>query len=146
VHADADECERVQTLRTNKYFSAHANIVKGLTDAICTHVKLANPKAPLIFSLHGPTGTGKSLFHQLLAEALYGEEHVLPFMNPANAGRWTRCSRWVKSWTKPKKYEVRRRRDHAQLAAQICHFFYAHASCRSYRVQPCCLSTQRRSG
>jgi ATP-dependent Lon protease len=67
--------------------------VTQLTDAVCDHVKnvrtqpataaarepeaLAavcakpSPRKPLVLSLHGPPGVGKTYFHKLLAEAVY---------------------------------------------------------------------------
>lgn len=77
-------CVRVMALRDSPYFTGHAQLVYHLTDAICTHVKLRSPVDPLIISLHGSPGTGKSLFHQLVAEALFDQPHNLPFLDPPN--------------------------------------------------------------
>ncbi len=46
--------------------------VAKLVDSICAHLWEPSPKRPLVLSLHGPPGVGKSYFHQLLAEAAYG--------------------------------------------------------------------------
>ncbi|KAK3258929.1 hypothetical protein CYMTET_32049, partial [Cymbomonas tetramitiformis] len=40
-------------------------------DAVCDHLSEDNPRKPLVLSLHGPPGVGKSYFHMLLAQALY---------------------------------------------------------------------------
>lgn len=42
-----------------------------LLSLVCDHVAQARPTKPLVLSLHGPPGVGKSLFHSLLADALY---------------------------------------------------------------------------
>eukprot|EP00740_Mantoniella_antarctica_P019832 CAMPEP_0198706630 /NCGR_PEP_ID=MMETSP1468-20131203/391066_1 /TAXON_ID=1461545 /ORGANISM="Mantoniella sp, Strain CCMP1436" /LENGTH=134 /DNA_ID=CAMNT_0044465579 /DNA_START=679 /DNA_END=1080 /DNA_ORIENTATION=- len=46
-----------------------------LVDAVCDHVEQSNPRKPLVASLHGSFGVGKSYFHQLLAQALYNASH-----------------------------------------------------------------------
>lgn len=43
-----------------------------IISAICQHLSKENPEKPLIFSLHGPPGTGKTFTHYLTAKALYG--------------------------------------------------------------------------
>ena len=42
-----------------------------LADAVCDHLADPNPGKPLVLSLHGSPGVGKSYFHQILAQALY---------------------------------------------------------------------------
>ena len=42
-----------------------------LADAVCDHVENPRPSKPLVASLHGSPGIGKSYFHQLLAQGLY---------------------------------------------------------------------------
>ena len=56
----------MRSLRRGQSLAAHL-----LADAVCDHVE--NPRAgkPLVASLHGSPGIGKSYFHQLLAQALY---------------------------------------------------------------------------
>ncbi|DBA91747.1 hypothetical protein WJX77_012496 [Trebouxia sp. C0004] len=41
------------------------------SDAICDHLLKEQPQKPLVLSVHGPPGIGKSLSHRLLAQALY---------------------------------------------------------------------------
>lgn len=48
--------------------------LRQLCDAICDHVSNANPNKPLVLSVHGPPGVGKSMVHQLAAKALYNAE------------------------------------------------------------------------
>jgi hypothetical protein len=45
--------------------------LQQLTDAVCDHLAEASPTRPLVLSLHGPPGVGKTLFHRLLAQAGY---------------------------------------------------------------------------
>eukprot|EP00241_Pyramimonas_parkeae_P006772 CAMPEP_0114226676 /NCGR_PEP_ID=MMETSP0058-20121206/1364_1 /TAXON_ID=36894 /ORGANISM="Pyramimonas parkeae, CCMP726" /LENGTH=323 /DNA_ID=CAMNT_0001337427 /DNA_START=271 /DNA_END=1242 /DNA_ORIENTATION=- len=42
-----------------------------MRDAICDHLTEERPEHPLVLSLHGPPGVGKSLYHRMLAESLY---------------------------------------------------------------------------
>ena len=63
-------CHRVRT-----HLAAHLHgqdtAAHLLADAVCDHVENPNPTKPLVASLHGSPGVGKSYFHQLLAQALY---------------------------------------------------------------------------
>lgn len=43
-------------------------------DAICQHLKDEQPQQPLVLSVHGPPGVGKSLMHLLLARILYNKK------------------------------------------------------------------------
>lgn len=45
-----------------------------LVDAVCTHLATAHHKKPLILSVHGPPGVGKTFTHTLLARALYNKQ------------------------------------------------------------------------
>lgn len=45
--------------------------LRQISDAVCDHLANKAPKKPLVLSLHGPPGVGKSFFHQLAAQALY---------------------------------------------------------------------------
>ena len=63
-------CERVRAhLAANLHGQDTA--VNLLADAVCDHVASPRPNKPLVASLHGSPGIGKSYFHQLLAQALY---------------------------------------------------------------------------
>ena len=42
-----------------------------ISDAVCDHLANEAPRKPLVLSVHGPPGVGKSLFHQEAARALY---------------------------------------------------------------------------
>jgi hypothetical protein len=49
--------------------------IRQLTDAVCYHISREHkPAKPLIISVHGPPGVGKTLTHQLLARALYNRQ------------------------------------------------------------------------
>lgn len=46
----------------------------ALTDAVCDHLtrqREGTPSKPLVVSIHGPPGVGKTYFHQLAGHALY---------------------------------------------------------------------------
>jgi hypothetical protein len=45
-------------------------------DAMCAHLADAQPQHPLVLSVHGPPGVGKSYFHLLSAQALYNLTEV----------------------------------------------------------------------
>lgn len=45
--------------------------LRQISDAICDHLATKSPSKPLVLSIHGPPGVGKSLFHQEAARALY---------------------------------------------------------------------------
>lgn len=45
--------------------------LRQAADAICDHLARSEPTRPLVLSVHGPPGVGKSLFHLLAARALY---------------------------------------------------------------------------
>ncbi|XP_065674115.1 torsin-1A-like [Hydra vulgaris] len=45
--------------------------IKRVTNAVRSHFKNEDPKAPLVMSFHGPTGTGKSFVSKLVAESLF---------------------------------------------------------------------------
>lgn len=45
--------------------------IHQMSDAICDHLLKMHPEKPLVLSVHGPPGVGKSLSHRLLAQALY---------------------------------------------------------------------------
>lgn len=42
-----------------------------LRDVVCDHLSHERPRKPLVVSIHGPPGVGKTYFHKLLAEAVY---------------------------------------------------------------------------
>lgn len=45
--------------------------IHQMSDAICDHLLKTQPQKPLVLSVHGPPGVGKSLSHWLLAQAMY---------------------------------------------------------------------------
>lgn len=42
-----------------------------LRELVCDHLNNPRPRKPLVVSIHGPPGVGKTYFHKLLAETLY---------------------------------------------------------------------------
>lgn len=61
-------------LRAHLHGHLHGQAVATdlLADAICDHLETPLPSKPLVLAVHGPPGVGKSYFHQLLAQAVYG--------------------------------------------------------------------------
>jgi Cdc6-like AAA superfamily ATPase len=45
-----------------------------LTDALCHHLSQPRPKKPLVISVHGPPGVGKTYTHLWLARILYSKQ------------------------------------------------------------------------
>ncbi|KDD74388.1 hypothetical protein H632_c1348p0 [Helicosporidium sp. ATCC 50920] len=58
--------------------------VAMLTDAICDHVSAPSRDRPLVVSIHGPPGVGKSLTHRLVAQALYNDAPNIGMSCPGN--------------------------------------------------------------
>lgn len=52
--------------------------LRQISDAICDHLAQPEPARPLVLSLHGPPGVGKSMFHLLAAHALYNRQPERP--------------------------------------------------------------------
>lgn len=69
-------------LRAHLHGHLHGQTVATdlLADAICDHLENPHPSKPLVLAVHGPPGVGKSYFHQLLAQAVYGavEDEDMP--------------------------------------------------------------------
>ncbi|WPT12885.1 Torsin-1A [Picochlorum sp. SENEW3] len=68
----------------NQYLVGQEPSLRVLTDAICDHISglggqaqgFQGQKKPLVISVHGPPGVGKSYFHQLAAQVLYNGENA----------------------------------------------------------------------
>ena len=63
-------CSRLETHLRHELVG-QGPAVEAATDAICAHLADKDPPHPLLISIHGPPGVGKTLFHKLLAESLY---------------------------------------------------------------------------
>ena len=78
-------------LRAHLHGHLHGQTVATdlLADAICDHLENPHPSKPLVLAVHGPPGVGKSYFHQLLAQAVYGavEDEDMPLTDDASALR-----------------------------------------------------------
>ena len=48
-----------------------SDAVATIVSATCAHLASTDPQGPLVFSLHGPPGVGKSLTHRVLALSLW---------------------------------------------------------------------------
>ena len=66
-------CERLEPYLESQVVG-QGLALRQLCDAVCDHVSNANPNKPLVLSVHGPPGVGKSMVHQLAARALYNRE------------------------------------------------------------------------
>ena len=76
-------CERLEPYLASQLVGQELAL-RQLADAVCDHTAGAQTPAqkPLVLSVHGPPGVGKSLAHLLLARALY---------NPDPAAASLRC-------------------------------------------------------
>ncbi|MEW5297527.1 MAG: hypothetical protein WDW36_000732 [Sanguina aurantia] len=75
-------CQRVESMLT-EYLVGQELAQRQLVDAVCSHIDSsssscsrshAGPKRPLVISVHGPPGAGKTYTHTLLARALYNSQ------------------------------------------------------------------------
>ena len=73
-------CERLEPYLASQLVGQELAL-RQLADAVCDHAagKQTPAQKPLVLSVHGPPGVGKSLAHLLLARALYNPD-------PAAAG------------------------------------------------------------
>lgn len=67
----------------NEYLVGQRPAIRVLTDAICDFLEDGAStgrmdNSPLVVSLHGPPGVGKTYFHKLAARALYNAEERCP--------------------------------------------------------------------
>ena len=65
-----DACDGMRSYVPNELVG-QGFALQQLTDAVCDHMAEDSPARPLVLSLHGPPGVGKTLFHRLLAQAVY---------------------------------------------------------------------------
>lgn len=66
-------CERLEPYLSARIVGQELAL-KQIGDAVCDHLAEVDPARPLVLSLHGPPGVGKSMFHLLAAQALYNKE------------------------------------------------------------------------
>ena len=83
-----DACDRVASLQNSKFFTGHKKVVGDMVKVICNHLLTAvtSNRKPLSLVLYGPTGTGKSLFQDLLKDTLESSPHRLSFFELSKAG------------------------------------------------------------
>ena len=65
-------CERLEAYLLSEIVGQDLAIYQAC-DAICDHLKAEEPQKPLVLSVHGPPGVGKSMMHLLMARALYNK-------------------------------------------------------------------------
>lgn len=86
-------CERLEPYLNSKIVGQELAL-KQISDAICDHLENPQPARPLVLSLHGPPGVGKSMFHLLAAQALYNK-HITPDLQcPGKDCLGYKASRW----------------------------------------------------
>lgn len=56
--------------------------LRHLTDIICQHISQKHPKKPLVLSVHGPPGVGKTYTHLWLARSLYNKQPAADLICP----------------------------------------------------------------
>ncbi|GLI63293.1 hypothetical protein VaNZ11_006200 [Volvox africanus] len=69
-------CANVDSLLSNRIVGQDAAI-NSLVSAVCEHIRErpgGDPVRPLVISVHGPPGTGKTYTHTLLARAMYNQD------------------------------------------------------------------------
>jgi DNA polymerase III delta prime subunit len=69
-HFVPNACDHLDPYLTSRIVGQDLAL-RQISDAICDHLAQATPRKPLVLSIHGPPGVGKSLFHQEAARALY---------------------------------------------------------------------------
>ena len=65
-------CERLEPYLLSEIVGQDLAIYQAC-DAICDHLRAEEPQKPLVLSVHGPPGVGKSMLHLLMARALYNK-------------------------------------------------------------------------
>jgi hypothetical protein len=70
-------CERLEPFLAARV-AGQDLALRQLADAVCDHLAAARPPRPLVLSLHGPPGVGKSLTHALAARALFARDPAAP--------------------------------------------------------------------
>jgi replication-associated recombination protein RarA len=66
-------CERLEPYLLSQVVGQELALVQ-LSDAVCDHISNENPLKPLVLSVHGPPGVGKSMSHLLAARVLYNQD------------------------------------------------------------------------
>lgn len=65
-------CDRLETYLSSEIVGQNLAL-RQFVDAVCDHVAKPNPLRPLVISVHGPPGVGKSMLHQHAARALFSK-------------------------------------------------------------------------
>ncbi|KAF5828296.1 hypothetical protein DUNSADRAFT_17844 [Dunaliella salina] len=67
-----DACQRTEQFLESNIVGQELAIGQ-LVDAVCAHLEHLQPRKPLVLSIHGPPGVGKTFTSTLLARALYNK-------------------------------------------------------------------------
>eukprot|EP00879_Flechtneria_rotunda_P003365 GHRR01003593.1.p1 GENE.GHRR01003593.1~~GHRR01003593.1.p1 ORF type:complete len:369 (+),score=124.57 GHRR01003593.1:1009-2115(+) len=73
VHFVDNACHNLETILPQQIVGQELALGQ-LTDAVCHHLSQKHPKKPLVVSVHGPPGVGKTYTHLWLARALYNKK------------------------------------------------------------------------
>jgi Cdc6-like AAA superfamily ATPase len=73
VHFVDNACTNLDALLPNEIVGQELALAQ-LTDALCHHLSQPRPKKPLVISVHGPPGVGKTYTHLWLARILYSKQ------------------------------------------------------------------------
>lgn len=73
VHFVDHACDNVEQLLPREVIGQELAL-SHLTDHLCQHIAQKRPHKPLVISVHGPPGVGKTYTHLWLARALYNKQ------------------------------------------------------------------------
>lgn len=73
VHFVDQACDNVEQLLPREVIGQELAL-SHLTDHLCQHIAQKKPHKPLVISVHGPPGVGKTYTHLWLARALYNKQ------------------------------------------------------------------------
>lgn len=73
VHFVDNACENVAHVLPQEIVGQELAL-NHLTDSVCHHIAQKKPQRPLVISVHGPPGVGKTYTHLWLARAMYNQK------------------------------------------------------------------------
>lgn len=100
-----------------------------LTDAVCHHLAQRHPRKPLVISVHGPPGVGKTYSHLWLARALYNAQPSASLQCPGLHCRGYKVRPWARLCPSCARAQQ-------QSAESVCHPAGVLASHQPTHTQP----------
>lgn len=76
VYFANNACHNIETVLPQQIVGQDLALTQ-LTESVCQHIAQKQPKKPLVISVHGPPGVGKTYTHWWLARALYNQQPAL---------------------------------------------------------------------